>query len=71
MHELLQQIQKPNTVELSVTLMQLKDKTVLNNTSKNLNSTTFTDIVYNPYSGLDWSQEMHAWIITFNQVFKW
>jgi len=71
MHELLQQIQKPNIVEISVSLVQLEDKTVLNNTSKNLNSTTFTDIVYNPYSGLDWSQKMHVWVFTLNQIFKW
>jgi long-subunit fatty acid transport protein len=69
--ELLHQIQKPNTVELSVNLIKLKDKTALNNTSKNLNSTTFTDIVYNPYAGLDVSQKMHIWAISLNQVFKW
>lgn len=71
MHELLQQIQKPNSVDISVAYMKMNEKTVKNNTSKNLNSTTFTDIVYNPYSGLDWTQDMSIWIFSLNQKFKW
>jgi long-subunit fatty acid transport protein len=71
MHELLAQIRQPQEIELNVSYVKLKDKTVLNNTSKNLNSTVFTDIVYNPYAGLDWSQKMHIWTFSLNQVFKW
>jgi long-subunit fatty acid transport protein len=71
MKELLEQIRQPNSIDIGVAYFMLKDKTVLNNTSKNLNSTVFTDVVYNPYSGLNWSQEMSIWIFSLNQVFKW
>jgi hypothetical protein len=71
MHERMQQLNHPNAIDITVSYIKLADKTVLNNTSKNLNSTTFTDIVYNPYAGLDWHQEMHLWWFAINQVFKW
>ena len=71
MKELLEQIREPNSIDISVSYLKLKDKTVKNNTSKNLNSTVFTDAVYNPYAGLDWSQDMSIWIFSLNQVFKW
>jgi hypothetical protein len=54
-----------------VTLVQLKDKTVGFNESTNMNSIDFTDIVYNPYAGLEYEQEMSVWVISLNQVFKW
>lgn len=71
MKELLEQIREPNSIDISVSYLKLKDKTVKNNTSRNLNSTAFTDAVYNPYAGLDWSQDMSIWIFSLNQVFKW
>jgi long-subunit fatty acid transport protein len=71
MHELTQQINNPNAIDINVSYIKLADKTVLSNTSKNLNSTSFTDIVYNPYAGLDWHQKMHLWWFAVNQVYKW
>ena len=71
MHELTQQINNPNEIDITVSFIKLAGKTVLSNTSKNLNSTAFTDIVYNPYAGLDWHQEMHLWWFAIDQVFKW
>lgn len=71
MHELLQQINNPNAIDINVSLIQMENKTVPSNTSTNLNSTTFTNIVYNPYAGLDWSQKMHIWWFAINQVYKW
>ncbi|VFU11485.1 Outer membrane protein transport protein (OMPP1/FadL/TodX) (fragment) [anaerobic digester metagenome] len=70
-HELLKQIQHPTAIDLNVTLVQLKDKFVGFNESKNMNSIDFTDIVYNPYAGLEMEQEMSVWVISLNQVFKW
>ena len=70
-HELLKQIQHPTAIDLNVTLVQLKDKTVGFNESTNMNSIDFTDIVYNPYAGLEYEQEMSVWVISLNQVFKW
>jgi hypothetical protein len=56
---------------LNVSYIKLEDTTVRSNSSRSLNSTVFTDIVYNPYAGLDWHQEMHLWWFAINQVFKW
>jgi long-subunit fatty acid transport protein len=70
-HELSQQINQPNSIDLTVSYFKLKDTTIKSNTSRNLNSTVFTDIVYNPYAGLDWHQEMHLWWFAINQVFRW
>ncbi|MFO7839836.1 MAG: outer membrane protein transport protein [Desulfosalsimonadaceae bacterium] len=36
-----------------------------NNESSNMNSTDFTDIVYNPYAGLDYEQETEIYIASF------
>ena len=71
MHELTQQINNPNAIDINVSFIKLEDKTVRSNTSRNLNSTSFTDVVYNPYAGLDWHQKMHIWWFSINQVFKW
>ncbi len=68
---LTQQINHANEINLVVSYIKLKDTTIKSNTSKSLNSTQFTDIVYNPYAGLDWHQEMHLWWFAINQVFKW
>ena len=70
-HELTQQINHANQIDINVSYIKLKDTTIKSNSSRNLNSTVFTDIVYNPYAGLDWHQEMHLWWFAVNQVFKW
>ena len=70
-HELTQQINHANQIDINVSYIKLKDTTIRSNSSRNLNSTVFTDIVYNPYAGLDWHQEMHLWWFAVNQVFKW
>jgi long-subunit fatty acid transport protein len=46
---------------------------VPNNTSKSMNSTLFTDAVYNPYAGLDVSGKMEATIMAanFSMPFKY
>ena len=69
--ELQAQIEHPNEVNIVVSYIKLEDKTVKSNTSINYNSTDFTDIVYNPYAGLDVHQEMHLWWFAINQIFKW
>jgi long-subunit fatty acid transport protein len=38
---------------------------VPNNGSSNFNSTEFTDIVYNPYAGLDYEQETYIYLFAF------
>ena len=71
MHGLMKQIQHPTAIDISVSYIKLKDKHVGYNESTNLNSTDFTDIVYNPYAGLEWDQEMSIWMYQLNQVFRW
>ncbi len=71
LHDLLKQIQHPTAIDLNVTRIEFKDKFIGYNGSTNLNSTRFTDIVYNPYAGLEWEQEWTMWIISLNQVFRW
>jgi long-subunit fatty acid transport protein len=71
MHELQNQINHPNEVNIVVAYIKFADKTVKSNTSTNLNSTVFTNIVYNPYAGLDVHQEYHLWWVAINQIFKW
>lgn len=71
MHALMQQMQHPSAVDLTVVYVGLKDKTIGFNESTNMNSTDFTKVVYNPYAGLIWRQEMHIWMFSLNQVFKW
>lgn len=68
---LMKQLEHPSSVDLTVTNVRMKDKFVGYNGSKNLNSTEFTSIVYNPYAGLEWSQKMSIWIISMNQIFRW
>lgn len=69
--ERLQQLNNPNEIDINVSYIKMANKTVPSNTSTNLNATSFIDIVYNPYAGLDWHQEMHIWWFAINQVFKW
>ncbi len=52
-------------LELAVAYMVKKGYRVPNNTSKNLNSTVWTDIVYNPYAGLDYEQDFEAYFFSF------
>jgi hypothetical protein len=69
--ELEDSLKHPQSIDLTVSYIKMEDLNVKANSSVNLNSTSFTDIVYNPYAGLDVHQEMHVWWIGLNQVFKW
>lgn len=71
MHGLMKQIQHPTAIDITASYVKLQDKFVGFNESTNLNSTDFTKIVYNPYAGLEWEQEMSLWIFQLNQVFRW
>ncbi|MDY6905817.1 MAG: outer membrane protein transport protein [Thermodesulfobacteriota bacterium] len=53
-------------IDLSVGYLESERWYVPNNTSDNLNSTDFTDAVYNPYGGLDVSGEMDITVVAAN-----
>ncbi|MDY6822267.1 MAG: outer membrane protein transport protein [Thermodesulfobacteriota bacterium] len=53
-------------IDLSVGLLKSDKWYVPNNTSENLNSTDFTDAVYNPYGGLDFSGDMKISLLAAN-----
>lgn len=71
LHGVLKQIQHPTAIDLTVTLVKFDDKHVGFDESTNLNSTNFTNIVYNPYAGLETDQEYSIWVYSLNQVFRW
>ena len=52
-------------VDLSAGYLFNKGFKVPSNTSTNFNSTVFTDIVYNPYTGLDYEQETSIYLASF------
>lgn len=71
MHDLMKQMQHPTAIDFTVTCVKQKDKHVGFNESTGMNSVEFTNIVYNPYAGLEFDQEMTTWVFLLNQVFKW
>ncbi|ABW68228.1 OmpP1/FadL family transporter [Desulfosudis oleivorans] len=68
-------IQLKDGMAIDLAFGYLKSDTwhVPNNTSKSMNSTAFTDAVYNPYAGLDVSGKMDATVIAanFSMPFKY
>jgi len=57
----------PKDVHIDIGLGYLVNDsiTIANNESSNMNSTDFTDIVYNPYAGLDYEQETALYLASF------
>lgn len=70
-HDLLQQINHPNTIELNFSYVALEDKYVPSNSSINLNSTDLSKPVYNPYAGLNFKQKFANYVFSLNQIFRW
>ena len=64
------QLLTPVSVDVGFTYLT-SEYDLPNNTSKNFNSTNFTIPVYNPYSGLDYHQEIVSYVISINANFKW
>ncbi|MFZ2633064.1 MAG: outer membrane protein transport protein [Desulfosalsimonadaceae bacterium] len=56
---------KKVTVDLAFGYLFNRSYKVPDNTSSNMNSTEFTDIVYNPYTGLDYEQETELYLMSF------
>ena len=69
--ELLHQLNKPTSIDFGVLVVKMDKKYVPNNSSVNLNSTDFTKIVYNPYAGLDVTQDFTNYVISLTQNFRW
>jgi long-subunit fatty acid transport protein len=63
------QLLHPDHIDLGFTFMT-GNYTVHYNQSKLMNSTNFTDIVYNPFAGLIYHQTTTSYIISLNQIFK-
>lgn len=53
-------------IDLAAGFLKSDTWEVPNNTSRNLNSTEFTEAIYNPYGGMDVSGEMEATILAAN-----
>ena len=71
MSALFHQLSKPNHFDVNFSYMHLEDKYVASNSSKNLNSTDFFNVVYNPFAGLNVDQKFNNYIFSFRQVFNW
>jgi len=65
---LLKQMLHPDKVDLGFTYMT-SDYKVKFNQSKLFNSTNFTDIIYNPFAGLEYEQKITAYIVSLNMTF--
>jgi len=55
-------LQKKVTVDLAFGYLFSHDYKIPNGASSNLNSTEFTDIIYNPFTGLDYEQDTKLYI---------
>jgi long-subunit fatty acid transport protein len=64
------EISNPDGHKLELVLCYITDfgYSVPNNESKMLNSTTFTDIVYNPMAGLDYEQDFNVYMIGLQET---
>lgn len=69
--DLLKQLQNPNHIDINFSFMHLANVNVPSNSSINLNSTAFSNAVYNPYAGLNFNQKFNNYIFSINQIFKW
>ncbi len=52
-------------------IVQPETYRVPNNTSQNLNSTEFTDVIYSPYAGLDYEQDVEAYSLSLELTYRW
>jgi long-subunit fatty acid transport protein len=68
--DLIDQMNSPDLLDLSVTYMTSEYKCDFNQ-SQNFNSTDFTKMVYNPFAGLTYEQKTEAWIIILKQTYYW
>ena len=70
LHDLIEQMNHPDLLDLSVTYMTSEYKCDFNQ-SQNFNSTDFTKMVYNPFAGLIYENKTEAWIIILKQTYYW
>ena len=65
----LHQLLHADRIDIGVTYLNSKTQ-ISNNTSVNFNSTDFTKAVYNPFAGLNYENEINAWIINLGLTFR-
>ncbi len=65
----LHQLLHADRIDFGVTLLKSK-ASISSNTSQNFNSTDFTKPIYNPFAGLDYENEITAWILNVNMTFR-
>lgn len=67
---LMMQLLEPDKVDLGFTYMTSEYKVGFNE-SKMFNSTTFTDVIYNPFAGLEYEEKVTAYILSMNMTWFW
>jgi long-subunit fatty acid transport protein len=68
--DLLHQMLNPDTLDLGFRYITSEYKVNFNQ-SKNFNSTNFTDMIYNPFAGLQYEMKASIYIISLNQIYYW
>jgi len=68
--DLLHQMLAPDRLDLGFRYITT-DYKVNFNQSKNFNSTNFTDMIYNPFAGLEYEMKGSIYIISLNQTYFW
>ena len=68
--DLLHQMLAPDKLDLDFTYIT-SDYKVKFNQSKNFNSTNFTDMIYNPFAGLEYEMKATLYVISLKQTYFW
>jgi long-subunit fatty acid transport protein len=68
--DFLHQMLAPDTLDLGFRYITSEHKVNFNQ-SKNFNSTNFTDMIYNPFAGLEYEMKAQIYIISLNQIYYW
>jgi hypothetical protein len=66
----LHQMLAPDTLELGFRYITSEHKVKFNE-SVNFNSTNFTNMIYNPYAGLEWDMKAQFYMLSLNQIYYW
>ena len=66
----LHQMLNPDRLDLGFRYITTEHKVTFNQ-SKNFNSTNFTDMIYNPFAGLEYEMKGEIYIFSLNQIYYW
>jgi long-subunit fatty acid transport protein len=68
--DLIAQSEAPDQVDIGVSYITSEHKVSFNQ-SKNFNSVNFTDMIYNPFAGLEYDMKATMWVISLKETYYW